>query len=165
MELNPLENEKCLFPIEKISDNEKILLKMGANYEGIHNYSGLLKSITDKIEWILESGYEDYQGDLYWLGKDDNDNYYFLQQGYGSCSGCDALQSANGNYEALDRLRDGMKRNIIKFCSLQEFKEYIVNVDRQYSHYYYSGDFISFIKKLDSYFGWEIETMIKLRGE
>jgi hypothetical protein len=43
---------------------------------------------------VYRSSDKDYQGDIFYVGKDKEDKYYFLVQGYGSCNGCDAYQSA-----------------------------------------------------------------------
>lgn len=69
------------------------------------------REIADKIatvmnEWDIGS----YQGDTVFLLAD-GDRRGLLIQGYGSCSGCDALQAVNTPAEAQD-LIDDMVRNV-----------------------------------------------------
>ena len=177
MNYNPLENEKCLYDIEDIykikihkyedDDYEFVSVEKTKDldrkeaYRNGYNY--LLKSITDKIEWFIEAGLEDYQGDIYYLGVDEEGRYYFLPQGYGSCSGCDAYDGAeydcqhDRNLVSLDRLRDSMKRHIIQFENLEEFKEYLCGEYTKGSFYYYSLDMKDFIEKLNREFGWNLK--------
>jgi len=114
-----------------------------------YSYEDLLKSITDKVEWLVEGGYQDYQGDFYYFGKDQQGAFYFVVGGYGSCSGCDALQACD-TYEDLIELRSELKRSIRKFDSLEEFEGWFNN-DAQ-TEWYNDEDIEDFIEKANSRF-------------
>ena len=177
MNLNPLENEKCLYDIEEIYEiavteyedlsctnleQKKDLDKNSIPCED-NNYTYLLKSITDKINWLIETSRKDYQGDFYYLGKDRKDRYYFLAQGYGSCSGCDAYLANewecenNKSLEPLNELREDMKRNIRQFKSSEEFKTYLESEEIKGSFFWYGDDSKDFIKKVNKVFGWDLK--------
>lgn len=179
MNLNPLENQECLYNIEdmfklenhnydwdsdyvSIEADKELKDKLGCDYG---NYDYLLKSITDKIDWFLKAGDKDYQGSIYYLGKDAESRYYFLDQGYGSCSGCDAYQSSEWNCECnntlkpLEELRESVKRAIKQFNSLDEFKSYINGENSKGSFYWYDNDFEDFINKLNEKFKWNLEIL------
>lgn len=90
---------------------------MECNYDPIVNHFGKV---------ILRSDDEDYQGDtrvLYQFGEE----YGYLIFGWGSCSGCDALQACC-NYEELNILIEDLRNNIKRFpnkeSALKHFKEY-----------------------------------------
>ena len=85
-----------------------------------YDYSDLVKSISEKVNWTVEAGFNDYQGDFFFLGEDSENNIYFLPFGYGSCSGCDALQGCD-SYEEIVELRDDLKRNVRQFKDINDF--------------------------------------------
>jgi hypothetical protein len=69
--------------------------------------------LTDLFgENLLEVRDNDYQGDTRIILRGPDGRIGWLQFGWGSCSGCDALQACD-SFEALaelfDRLRDGIK--------------------------------------------------------
>lgn len=111
MELNPFELEVC---------NELPREEPDHGYFS-YSYKQIVESITDKVAWFIESGFKDYQGEFFYLGKDIRGNIYYLAGGYGSCSVCDALQACE-TYEEVLELRDDLKRKIRKFYSLKEFE-------------------------------------------
>ena len=172
MNLNPLESEKCLYDIEEIyeivtteyEDWSYTDIEQRIDLNKDHSYTYLLKSITDKIDWIIEAGDKDYQGDIYYVGKDKSDRYYLLVQGYGSCSGCDAYQSAESicehdkNLESLNELQEDMKRNIRQFENLEEFKIYLESEETRGSFFWYGDDIKDFIEKVNKEFGWDLKT-------
>ena len=72
-------------------------------------YEAILESFEYEI--LLKKDYGSYQGDTLVLFKDNN-KYGFLNFGWGSCSGCDAL-AACSDYEDLRKLRDGLHNDIV----------------------------------------------------
>lgn len=58
------------------------------------SYGGLARALYPDVEWFFDMQEGNYQGDWYMVGKDKEGKYYFFTMGYGSCSGCDWLQSA-----------------------------------------------------------------------
>lgn len=74
------------------------------------DYADLLRSAGLEIK--REENFGSYQGDLVFLVSD-GERTGLLIQGYGSCSGCDALESAHpwdddGDFTDLAALRDQM---------------------------------------------------------
>ncbi|AEO93500.1 gp241 [Bacillus phage G] len=134
MELNPFELIEC----NELPNKEDV-------YD--FNYIDLVRSVTDKVDWIIEAGFRDYQGDFFFLGKDKDNNIYYIVSGYGSCSGCDALQACD-NFEDVKTLRDDLKRSIRKFNSLNEF-ESLFNKEAQ-TEWYSTDDVKEFVKEVNS---------------
>lgn len=125
-QLNPFEIEDAL-PI-KIT-GERYGMKINGEYP---SYETLVESTTKRVDWTINAGTNNYQGDLYLFGEsnDDAGYYYYVRIGYGSCSGCDALEACD-TPEELISLRDEIKRSIIRFDTLKEFETYI-NDDEAY---------------------------------
>lgn len=80
-------------------------------------------------DWVIG----DYQGDYVYLLKNE-DRYAFTVVGYGSCSGCDALQSCE-NDEHFNSLKDDIVRGIV-WGTKQDVYDYINNqeANRWYFH-------------------------------
>lgn len=76
----------------------------GDYFWGTADYGPLLESFGYEI--LLRVDDHDYQGDSRVIFKDGND-YGLLIFGWGSCSGCDALQACD-SYEEIDELRREM---------------------------------------------------------
>lgn len=84
---------------------------------------------------IVRTDEDDYEGDTFvLLGKDDR--YGFLVFGWGSCSGCDALQAC-GSFAAIDTLITQLENTIHWFDTFEAAQTYI-NDDllRRGSFYY-----------------------------
>lgn len=78
------------------------------SFYGPGDYGPLLLSMGHEI--MLQVDDDDYQGDSRLLLKD-GDKVGYLQFGWGSCSGCDALQACNTIGE-IEELRDELKSQI-----------------------------------------------------
>jgi hypothetical protein len=65
------------------------------------DYKEALNLLHPDIKWChVEIG--SYQGNLISLGIDKNGEWYYKMNSYGSCSGCDWVQSINTETEAID---------------------------------------------------------------
>lgn len=85
------------------------------------SYNELISSFNFNI--VLEESDDDYQGDTFVLLK--VSSYYgFLRFGWGSCSGCDALQGC-GSKKDVEELRDRLFEQMVWKSSLEEMKEYL----------------------------------------
>lgn len=84
-------------------------------YSLCYDYAPLIKSLGDVI---IQHDTDDYQGDTLVLYDYGNDNYGYLCFGWGSCSGCDALQDCE-TYQEVAKLRDKLKSSITMFDSRQ----------------------------------------------
>lgn len=80
---------------------------MGENFYGPCDYAPLLESMGTIVARVDQ---DDYQGDS-WVLFRDGDRFGYLQFGWGSCSGCDALQSCSNYYE-IETLRDSLVTQI-----------------------------------------------------
>jgi hypothetical protein len=83
---------------------EKYTLNYGVeNKDGTSvAYEDLVKDRHPNVDWFFEEYEGSYQGDFYMLGKSDG-KYYFFTISYGSCSGCDWLDSIE-TYDKLEEL-------------------------------------------------------------
>jgi len=99
------------------------------------NYADLLRSAGLEIK--REEDFGSYQGDLLFLVSD-GERSGLLIQGYGSCSGCDALEDAHpwdddGDFTNLTALRDQMVAGIMwpgPDGLLAALEEHIAHPDR-----------------------------------
>ena len=99
-------------------------------YESPMSYDGIVATQGEIIkDWTL--GY--YQGDYVYLLKN-GDRYAFVVIGYGSCSGCDALEGCESD-EEFNLLKDEITSGIV-WGTKQEVYDYIFNqeANRWYFH-------------------------------
>ena len=75
-------------------------------------------------EIIIHVDRGDYQGDSLLIYKNDNGQFGYLCFGWGSCSGCDALQACDG-VEDLQELMDHLYNSIIWFDSKESLSTFI----------------------------------------
>jgi hypothetical protein len=73
------------------------------------SYDELIDSM--EVDVLLRKDTGDYQGDTHALVKE-GPRYGYLQFGWGSCSGCDALEGVS-SIEGATKLRDELYRGII----------------------------------------------------
>lgn len=90
------------------------------------DYSELISSFGHEILLEEEDGH--YQGDTRVLLRREDEAYGFLMFGWGSCSGCDALQACS-NYKDLEELRDYLIQSIQWQDSLESMRKFIENKD------------------------------------
>ena len=132
MILNPFEDKQNQYDLKEIlekTDEFWTEYKVKKEYEALFgeylDYDVLVKAIDLNIDWhILTTG--SYQGDFWYIGLKDN-KIYFLNIGYGSCSGCDALLAREDDIQGLISLQDSIKRDIREFDSFEELINWIVN--------------------------------------
>lgn len=73
------------------------------------SYSDLVESFATIV---IQEDDDDYQGDSRLLVTDETGRYGLLTFGWGSCSGCDALQAAEGDETEVYKLRDDLARSV-----------------------------------------------------
>ena len=93
--------------------------------DNYYHYDGLLESFG--YEKLLQVDDNDYQGDSRLLYRD-GDRYGFLSFGWGSCSGCDALQACC-DLKEVDELRQQLFGQIIWKDNKAEMRDFLANRD------------------------------------
>lgn len=97
-------------------------------------------------EVVLQKDKEDYQGDSFVVLKN-NAKYGFLTFGWGSCSGCDALQACN-TFSEVDELIESLYNSITWFDNLNDLKDYVKKRDSDW--YTYDDTFKEFKELLNN---------------
>jgi thioredoxin-related protein len=111
-----------------------------------YDYECIVKEFGE----ILINIYDDsYQGDWRVLIKKDN-KYGILIFGFGSCSGCDALQSCR-TYEEVDKLIEEMYNNIFWFDDLESCKKWVRERDWELQYSWHCDETKDFIEKVLNY--------------
>lgn len=104
------------------------------------SYEDLVESF--EVETLLMKDIGDYQGDYYFLLRD-GDRYGYFIFGYGSCSGCDYLQSCYGDIGEITSYRDELW-NSIAWKSRAEMYEYFLAKDEKLEWWGHSSDYVKF---------------------
>lgn len=107
------------------------------------SYSTLINSF--EVEVLLEVSDGDYQGDTRYLLRD-GDRYGFLVFGWGSCSGCDALQACD-NIEEAQELRDQLWRGVRWEDSREALAKYFNEKDWDLEWHWHADEMKEFITK------------------
>jgi hypothetical protein len=96
------------------------------------DYSPIINSFGQVLVQVDE---DDYSGDTFALLSKDGQTG-FLQFGWGSCSGCDALQGCE-SYKELGELIENLESGIKWFDSLAEAQAYVGNNSITRGSYFY----------------------------
>jgi len=99
-------------------------------------------------EIIIQEDEEDYQGSTFVLYKLSNGKYGFLNFGWGSCSGCDALRACC-DIQGVQMLMDSLFEDIKEFDTLEDVKTYFNDEEtRKLSYFYHTEEFVRFAKRV-----------------
>lgn len=109
----------------------------------VSDYTPLLESFELPI--LVRIDEQNYSGDSFVLFKDTN-RYGVLIFGWGSCSGCDALQSCR-SYEEVNALQTDLFNKIQWFDSARKLLEWLLNDDREYDYQARSKEWRQFIRE------------------
>lgn len=109
------------------------------DYFSTGSYQTIIEYFGEVIIQVCDS---DYQGDTRVLLKR-NGQYGILIFGWGSCSGCDALQACS-DIHSLNELIDRLDNDIKWFDTVEQVKEYINSEDRELSYYWHEDEWESF---------------------
>lgn len=118
----------------------RILYPNGAYY-GWSSYNPMIQSFG---QVLLQVDDADYQGDTRVLLKNEN-KYGILIFGWGSCSGCDALQACS-NYEELADLYVGMW-NRIRWNTPENVLKYLKEHDWEADFAWWQDETKEFVKE------------------
>jgi hypothetical protein len=116
-------------------------MKEAIDLEGCYDYGTVVDSMGH--ETVLEARDDDYQGDSHYLLKD-GERWGYLVFGWGSCSGCDALEACYGKREEVESLRDDLRDGIKWFDSLPALADYFGEKDWSTEWFSREGSFASF---------------------
>ena len=97
-------------------------------------------------EILIQVDEDNWQGDSFLIYKD-RERYGLLIFGWGSCSGCDALQACS-NIKQVQELMDGLYDSIEWFDSVDELKNYFTAKDWKLTHVGYVKEFERFYRKV-----------------
>jgi len=122
-------------------------LNRRGEFPDVGDYSPIIQSFGIVLAQE-DLGY--YQGDTVAVLQNDDKGFGFLTFTYGSCSGCDSLQSCS-TYAEVDQLIDELENQIRWFSSLQEVKDYVVDDEnRKGSCYYHYDEWSDFKRKVQA---------------
>jgi len=121
-----------------VEDEEKY-----GRFYGPGDYGSLIDSMG--FETLLEIHDHDYQGDSRYILKD-GDRYGMLIFGWGSCSGCDALQACE-SFKEIEELRDSLVNSILWYDSKQELHDFIRDRDWELQYCWHQEETKEFVEK------------------
>lgn len=110
------------------------------SYSSWGNYSPMISSFG---RIVIEVSVNDYQGDTWVLYHDEDNRIGHLIFGWGSCSGCDALQGCN-SIDEVEELREQLERSIMWFSNPQEALDWFKSHD-------WKGDWGSYYSEQGEY--------------
>jgi thioredoxin-related protein len=112
-------------------------------FDSPYDYTPMLDSFG--FEKLLQVDDSDYQGDSRVLYKDDN-RYGILIFGWGSCSGCDALQGCE-SFKELEDLQKELFDQIKWFESKEELLKYLTTHDWEGDYCWHAEETRDFVMK------------------
>jgi hypothetical protein len=116
---------------------------------GPYDYIPLLESFRVPIAIIVEQN--DYQGDSWVLFHNPKNNRFgYLCFGWGSCSGCDALQGCTSTEELRD-LQQNLYNDVIWFNSINEVNQFFNTHDWEGDYAWSYEEFKQFIDTSKAY--------------
>jgi hypothetical protein len=114
------------------------------------------RQLVDKMgEVVFEATDNNYQGSSYFLLKDANGRHGYLEFGWGSCSGCDALEAAC-SAEDIGNLWTELNEKIQWFDSLELFQSWANEHDWAGEYSWHDGS-QAFIAELNARYSLGIE--------
>ena len=113
------------------------------DYLCIGNYEPMVKELGNILIQVDDS---DYQGDSRYIITKDN-KFGFLVIGWGSCSGCDALQSCS-TFDEIQELFEHIQKDVKWFDSKEELKKYFTEKDWELDFCSHEDERNQFIKQV-----------------
>ena len=115
-------------------------------FDSPYDYTPILKSFGNIA---VREDENDYQGDS-WVLYDNQGRIGYLCFGWGSCSGCDALQACD-SYAEIDDLIDSLRNRVKWFDSKFDALEWFKSHDWEGDYCADIDDFKKFLSKALSY--------------
>lgn len=113
------------------------------DYFHIYNYQPMIDAIGNPIIQVDD---KDYQGDSRVI-FDVNGKYGYLNFGWGSCSGCDALQGCV-NIDQVQELCNEIENCVMWFDSKDDLIKYFKEKDWQLEYSWHAQEHKEFIDKV-----------------
>ena len=104
--------------------------------------------IEDFGRILVQVDDDDYQGDTRVVYEKDG-KHGLLIFGWGSCSGCDALQACNSREETAE-LIESTEQSIKWFDTLNELIAYVADEDRKTSFYWHEEKWKDFVRQVEA---------------
>lgn len=108
------------------------------------DYDDLIGLFCDEI--VVEASDDDYQGDTYAILRR-GDEFGYLEFGWGSCSGCDALQACENDEEGA-KLANELAEGVEWQTGREALKEWIAGKDWPGGYSWYRSGFPKFAEKV-----------------
>jgi hypothetical protein len=135
-------------PISEMYPDEAKEEQERGSFYGPGDYQPLLESFGYEIALKVDD--DDYQGDSRVLFRNPDDGQYgYLTFGWGSCSGCDALQ-AYSSLAAIENLRDELHGSI-KWGSAQELYDHFTIHDWKGDYCWHEANQMAFVNDAINY--------------
>lgn len=112
------------------------------------SYSGYNPIVRHFGNIIIHNDDDDYQGDSRYL-IESSGQYGLLIIGWGSCSGCDALQGCSTESD-LKELVNSLWNSIHWFDTIEQVLDYINSKEREGSYYYHSEKWEEFTGEVNA---------------
>ena len=113
---------------------------------GVWNYQPIINYFGEVLVQVDDGG---YQGDSRVLLRD-NEKYGILIFGWGSCSGCDALQACR-SYQDIDELIGKLANKMKWFDTAEECLRYVENKDWEREWHWHVGNTKHFVEEVKEY--------------
>lgn len=114
---------------------------------GWSNYDPMINAFG-KV--VIQVDDDDYSGDTRVL-YDNNGKIGHLVFGWGSCSGCDALQACYGNYDELQELCNELEQSIKWFDSAKEALDWFKSHDWEGDYSWHDDETEKYVERAIEY--------------
>ncbi len=130
----------------RISSTMKPIQEVYSN-SYLYDYQPMIDSMGYTI--LIQEDDRDYQGDTYILFHD-GERLGILIFGWGSCSGCDALQACD-SYADAEALRDKLLESILWHDGVEALGDYVESHDWEGDFMYHTDIGPQFLTRLKSW--------------
>lgn len=109
-------------------------------FYAVEGYDAIVKHCG---EVLVEASDHDYQGDTFALVRGGDGRVGYVQFGWGSCSGCDALQACS-TLADLGRLTDSIVSGVRWFNDVAEARTWLEGAEERNDYYVHSDAYPRF---------------------
>ena len=131
----------------------------GKETKYFNDYQPMLESFGQILVQVDEEG---YLGDS-WILYEKENRYGFLNFGWGSCSGCDALKACENIKEVQDLMTE-LEKSIIWFDNKESLLDYFIKTDWKGKYSWQIAEFKTFITHVLNYLDYKEDLCVELLG-